>query len=83
METRKPCLDRRVGRCAHRSRADVLPLTWEAPTALVSSWLLLGVLALPTGQGMFAALAGNGFAWPSGALVECLVGLLWECLVAV
>jgi len=67
---------------AQRPRADVPPLTWEAPTALVSSWPLLGVLALPTGQGMSASLGGKGYAWPSGALVECLVGL-WECRVAV
>jgi len=47
---------------AQRSRADVPPLAWEVPAALVSSWPLLGVLALPTGQGMSASLGGNGYA---------------------
>ena len=58
-----------------RSRTDVLPLTWEIPTALVGCWCLLAMLALPAGQGLACALTGQGFVWPHGGLVESVLGL--------
>jgi hypothetical protein len=53
-----------------QSRTDVLPLTWEIPAAIAASWLLLALLALPTGQAAAAWVLGKGFAWPSSRLVE-------------
>ena len=43
---------------------------------LVSTWALLGLLAIPTGQSTSGLLFGDGFIWPRGALVESLLGLL-------
>ena len=57
-------------------RTDVFPTTWEIPTGLGLVWLLGSVLALPTGQGLVYAVAGDGFAWPGHRLPESLQGLL-------
>lgn len=59
-----------------RSRADVLPLTWEVPTAITACWLLASFLALPAGQGIALWLTGEGFVWPRGTLVENVMGLV-------
>lgn len=59
-----------------QSRTDVLPLTWEIPTAIVAGWALLAALALPAAQGAATWLTGDSFAWPNGHLLESLWGLL-------
>lgn len=59
-----------------RSRADVLPLTWEVPVTILACWLVGLVLTLPLGQGVALWLTGRGFLWPQGTLVEAVVGLL-------
>lgn len=59
-----------------RSRADVVPLTWEVPVAITACWLLGSALALPVGQGVAFLLTGEGFVWPRGTLVPSVVGLV-------
>lgn len=57
-------------------RTDVFPTTWEIPTGLGLVWLLGSFLALPAGQGLAYAAAGDRFAWPGDRLGESLRGLL-------
>ena len=59
-----------------RSRADVLPLTWEVPTAIAVCWLFTAILALPVGQGIASWASGESFVWPSDTLIESLIGLM-------
>jgi type IV secretion system protein VirD4 len=58
-----------------RGRADVLPLTWELPTAIGLAWLVLTVGGLVVGQAVAYILAGRQAAWPVD-LSRGIAGLL-------
>ena len=49
-----------------------MPLTWEVPAAILLSWLLLALGALPAGQGLAALLTGGEFPWPHDLLASVL-----------
>ena len=59
-----------------QSRTHVLPLTWEIPATIATSWLFLSLMVLPVGQGAASWLEGEGFSWPQGRVVETTLQLL-------
>ena len=61
-----------------RRQADVQPPIWEVPVAVGTAWVVIGLLALPTGQGAAAVVFGGGWVWPHGvsALLASIGGLL-------
>ena len=59
-----------------QSRTHVLPLTWEIPATIATSWLFLSLMVLPVGQGAASWLEGEGFSWPAGRVVEATLQLL-------
>jgi hypothetical protein len=59
-----------------QSRTHVLPLTWEIPATIATSWLFLSLMVLPVGQGVASWLEGEGFSWPEGRVVETTLQLL-------
>jgi hypothetical protein len=61
---------------AQSRRTDVLPLTWEVPASLVTSWLLGAVLGLPGGQGLAFLVVGEPFVWPRGHVPHSVLSLV-------
>ena len=59
-----------------RMRIDSPPLTWEVPAAIAASWIFMAILALPLGQAIACWVNGQEFAWPSGTVVENVLGLV-------
>jgi hypothetical protein len=61
---------------AQTQRTDVLPLTWEIPTAIALAWLLGALMLMPIGQGTAHAALGHGFDWPTGHLPDSVISLV-------
>ncbi len=57
-------------------RSDTMPITWEMPAAVLGTWLLLAVAALPGAQGAATWVTSGTFVWPHGQLLQSLGGLL-------
>lgn len=49
-----------------------MPLTWEIPAAIVLSWLVLALAALPAGQALASLVTGDGLLWPHGLVASAL-----------